>query len=97
MLDFTVVIQVVQELFCLGKFIPWGHDNLCMHSLVMNTFITSQIETKKLRIHVQDKIGKSKCDFICTCGDEGKLSRNKSSWKWKTLIWEMLFKKMEKI
>ena len=68
MLDFTVVIQVVQELFCLGKFIPWGHDNLCMHSLVMNTFITSQIETKKLRIHVQDKIGKSKCDFICTLG-----------------------------
>ena len=35
-----------------------------MESLNMNTFITSQIETKKLRFHVPDKDGKSKCHFI---------------------------------
>ena len=35
-----------------------------MDSLNMNTFITSQIETKKLRFHVPDKDGKSKCHFI---------------------------------
>ena len=33
-------------------------------SLAMNTFITAQIEAKKLRFHVPDKEGKTKCHFI---------------------------------
>ena len=35
-----------------------------MESLAMNTFITAQIEAKKLRFHVPDINGKTKCHFI---------------------------------
>ena len=33
-------------------------------SMALNTFLTTQIEMKKLRFHVPDKLGKSKCHKI---------------------------------
>ena len=33
-------------------------------SISLNTFLTTQIEMKKLRFHVPDKTGKSKCHKI---------------------------------
>ena len=33
-------------------------------SLALNTYITAQIETKKLRFHTPDVNGKSKCNFL---------------------------------
>ena len=35
-----------------------------LDSVAMNTFITTQIELKKLRFHIPDKNGKSKCHKI---------------------------------
>ena len=48
-------------------------------SLSLNTFVNTQIETKKLKFHTPDSNGKSKCHFMHV-GEKSRVSKLASTW-----------------